>query len=174
MAARALIGMYNKAIMAGTQNAWLRSFVAKYSQAFLRPIWRRYTTYGYIMLQQKLIKLIRSEMLDGLVNEYCDSFSSVDVHTVDDKEFAELVKFWRSCDDQQKGFIRSLMRFSSQNSLASLLALIDNSSFCYEAKNELGVNEFKLNAETSQGGVSLEQDLTDVFWEQEQEDGHVK
>ena len=44
MAARALIGMYNKAIMAGTQNAWLRSFVAKYSQAFLRPIWRRYVT----------------------------------------------------------------------------------------------------------------------------------
>jgi hypothetical protein len=155
----------------------LSSFLQK--NAKKQPIhsgscWRRYTTYGYIMLQQKLIKLIRSEMLDGLVNEYCDSFSSVDLHTVDDKEFAELVKFWRSCDDQQKGFIRSLMRFSSQNSLASLLALIDNSSFCYEAKNELGVNEFKLNAETSQGGVSLEQDLTDVFWEQEQEDGHVK
>lgn len=125
------------------------------------------------MLQQKLISLIRSEMLDGLVNEYCDSFSNVDMNNADD-DFVELVNFWRSCDDKQKNSIRALMRFSSQNSLASLLALIDNSSFCYEASSELGIQEFKLNAETNQGEVSLEQDLTDIFWEQEQEGGYVK
>jgi hypothetical protein len=126
------------------------------------------------MLQQKLITLIRSEMLDGLVNEYCGSFSNVDINNADDNNFVELVTFWRSCDDKQKKSIRSLMRFSSQNSLASLLALIDNSSFCCEASNELGIQEFKLNAETNQGEVSLEQDLTDIFWEQEREGGYVK
>ena len=126
------------------------------------------------MLQQKLITLIRSEILDGLVNEHCDSFSNVDINNADDNNFVELVTFWRSCDDKQKKSIRSLMRFSSQNSLASLLALIDNSSFCYEASNELGIQEFKLNAETNQGEVSLEQDLTDIFWEQEREGGYVK
>lgn len=125
------------------------------------------------MLQQKLITLIRNEMLDGLVNDCCDSFSNVEIDIVTDKKFVELVNFWRDCDEKQKEFIRSLMRFSSQNSLASLLALIDNSSFCYEANNELGIKEFKLSAITSKGEVSLEQDLTDIFWEQEEEGGHV-
>ncbi len=126
------------------------------------------------MLQQKLISLIRSEMLDGLVNEYCDSFSNADITNTKDNSYLEIINFWRSCNDKQQNTIRSLMRFTSQNSLGSLLALIDNSSFCYEANEELGIQEFKLKAETNQGEIPIEQDLSDTFWEQELEDGYIK
>lgn len=126
------------------------------------------------MLEEKLISLIRTEMLDALVNEYCDSFSNVACNKVQDNSYLEIIKFWRSCDDKQQNTIRSIMRFSSQNSLGSLLALIDNSSFCYEASKELGIEEFKLTAETNQGEIPIKQDLSDIFWEQEQENGYVK
>jgi hypothetical protein len=117
---------------------------------------------------EKLIRFIRTEMIDNLVNDYCDAFDEISPIDASDEEYRNALEFWSNCDEKQKESIRFLMLFASQNSTASVLSLIDNSSFCYEAKNELGLTDFSLEAKSEGKVVDLSVDLVNEFWLQEE------
>ena len=123
------------------------------------------------MLKARLVKFIRTEVIDKLVASYCKSFSETELSNITDNDYKNAVQFWRNCDEAQRKNIRYLMRFSSQNSISSMLALIDNSSFCYETKNEIGLQDFVLTTRSIDGEIILSEDLVNEFWIQEEEGG---
>lgn len=84
-----------------------------------------------------------------------------------DADFRVLARFWQSCDETSRSLLRRLMRLASQNTLTSVLAVLDNTSSEFEER-------FALAATSPDGKVvDLSEALLDTFWEQEEADGRV-
>jgi hypothetical protein len=116
---------------------------------------------------QDFVAALRERHIDDLLEGYADILDGGSPESMKDADFRELAQFWQSCDETSRPLLRRLMRLASQNTLASVLAVLDNTSSEFEER-------FALAATSPEGEVvDLSEDLLDTFWEQEEADGQV-
>lgn len=115
---------------------------------------------------QDFVSELRKQQVDGLVDNYA-RLLGLPPEKMKDPEFRELAQFWQSFDEPSRVFLRRLMRLASQNTLASILGVLDNTSSDLQYR-------FALSATTSSGIVEdLSEDLLNTFWAQEEAAGKV-
>lgn len=74
-----------------------------------------------------------------------------------------LLEIWHASDSDTKDILKMFIRLGAQNSISSMLSLLDNVSGTFD-------EDFNLQVE---GGNSINGDLLDIFWEQEEISGNV-
>ena len=116
---------------------------------------------------EDFVATLRAECMDALVAYYITLFSETPSDQHSDDDMHRLGRFWNSADPETRAMIGGFMRLSSQNTLASVLAVLDNTSSPFQEAFHL--------VSTSSSGVETElsQDLLDEFWAQEEVDGRV-
>ena len=117
------------------------------------------------MKPEKFVRAIRSELIDDLVNQYADLFTSNDLNDFKDKEMHSLARLWKMADSDTRDLLKLFIRLGSQNSISSFLGILDNVSKLKIPHQDLQLNEID--------GTILNGDLLDIFWEQEEEAGNV-
>jgi hypothetical protein len=116
---------------------------------------------------EDFVATVRAEHVDALVRVYEQMFTETPLIRVTDGGMRELTEYWQSTDSPTRAILASFLRLGSQASVASLLAVLDNTSSVF-------TEEFSLLAKSSDGVVSnLSEDLLDTFWAQEEAAGHV-
>jgi len=117
------------------------------------------------MKPDDFVAAIRKEMIDDLVEEYASMFTSHDLSEFTDKEIISLGQHWKASDPAQHRILKLFIRLGAQNAIASLLSILDDSSRFDIADKDLMLAE--------RDGSNLSGDLLDIFWNQEEEAGHV-
>jgi len=85
-----------------------------------------------------------------------------------DPAMLEMARFWQSTDSETRAMLARFMRLGSEASVASLLAVLDNTSADFE-------EQFLLTARDPDGSVTeLRHDLLDTFWAHAEEDARNK
>jgi hypothetical protein len=118
------------------------------------------------MLLPEFVALLRSEYVDGIGNVYAEMFSRP-LGQFTDLDMLEMARFWQAANPDTQRMLSKFMRLGSQASVASVLAVLDNTSSDFP-------ETFSLEAHASEGTIThLSEDLLDTFWAQEEEAGHV-
>ena len=119
------------------------------------------------MRVEDFVSALRAEHIDVLVSYYARTFSERPVEEMRDLGMRELADFWKSVDEPSRAVLAKFIRLGSQNTMASVLAVLDNTSSQF-------VEQFSLVARAPDGkATALSQDLLDTFWAQEGTEGHV-
>ena len=119
------------------------------------------------MKVEEFVATVRAEHVDAVARMYEQMFTATPLTRVTDGGMLELAEYWQSTDNPTRAILSSFLRLGSQASVASLLAVLDNTSSVFAEK-------FSLLAKSSDGVISnLSEDLLDTFWAQEEEAGHV-
>jgi hypothetical protein len=119
------------------------------------------------MQVEDFVAALRAQHVDALVDHYVRAFSASPARKVTDAGMRELREFWASSDDATRAVLAKFIRLGSQNTLSSVLAVLDNTSSQFAEK-------FLLTAKSPDGGTAqLSEDLLDTFWAQEEAAGHV-
>lgn len=116
---------------------------------------------------QDFVAALRERHVDGLVDGYAEILESQSPEGMKDADFRALARYWQSCDAPARALLRRLMRLASQNTLASVLAVLDNTDSDFDT-------HFSLVATSPAGeSATLNVDLLETFWEQEEVAGQV-
>lgn len=119
------------------------------------------------MKADEFVAALRSEAVDGLMEMYAQMFSNTPIENVTDAGFQELIAFWLFVDEPTRGILKKFIRLGSQNTLSSVLAVLDNTSSQF-------AEAFSLTAKSSDGRITdLSKDLLDEFWSQEETAGNA-
>lgn len=114
------------------------------------------------MSPDQFVSYLRAEHLDGLVEGYCRMFDETPLESFTDGSMRELARFWKSGDDATRGLLAKFIRLGSQNTMASVLSVLDNTASAHQG-------HFSLTIESRAGEVSvLSEDLLEWFWQQEE------
>ncbi len=117
------------------------------------------------MNPEDLIKLIRTEMIENLSNDYASMFSADESNKFTDSEMKSMHELWQSCNEESRVLLTKFIRLGAQNGISSLLGHIDNISSTCDQEIQLQL--------TDQDGNVLSGDLLDIFWGQEEDSGNV-
>jgi hypothetical protein len=118
------------------------------------------------MQPSEFVALLRSQYVDGIQRVYGEMFAQP-LERFSDDDMLEMARFWQGANPEVQSMLAKFMRLGSQASVASILAVLDNTASDFNA-------EFSLTAQSPDGTrTELSQDLLDTFWEQEQGAGRV-
>lgn len=119
------------------------------------------------MNSEKFVSYVRRECVDSLVDRYVKMFTELALDQFTDAGMRFLAASWKAADPDERDAIQRFIRLGSQNTAATLLALLDNASGGLDT-------EVSLLAHNADGtSVDLGQDLLDTFWAQEERDRQV-
>lgn len=120
------------------------------------------------MKPENFVRVIRTEIVDDLVDNYAKNFSNTELENCSDISMKKIIEFWQDSNDSTKEILKSLIRLGSQNSVANLLGVIDNVSFIGEF-----TESYKLVVNSENNEMIISGDLLDIFWEQEESEEKV-
>ena len=120
------------------------------------------------MKPENFVRVIRTEIIDDLVENYANIFSNTKIEKCSDISMKKIIEFWQGSDDSTKEILKSLIRLGSQNSVANLLGVIDNVSFIGDF-----TESYQLVVNNENNEMIISGDLLDIFWEQEENEGNV-
>src|SRR5438105_11693307 len=107
---------------------------------------------------EEFVAALRARHVDGLVGAYAHSFNERPLAGMRDASFRELAQHWKSVDAPTQRLLTRFIRLGSQNTLACVLAVLDNTSSEF-------AEEMSLLATAPDGEVTkLSSDLLDTFW----------
>jgi hypothetical protein len=119
------------------------------------------------MRVEEFVAALRARHIDRLLDVSSRAFAERPLSGMRDAGFRELARYWKSVDEPTQRLLAEFIRLGSQNTMASLLAALDNTSSEFAEK-------FRLVATAPNGDTTeLSSGLLDTFWEQEEAEGHV-
>ena len=115
------------------------------------------------MSPDEFIRTVREEFINSLTDEYADSFNQTQSDKCKDLSVKPMIELWHKSDKETKDILKMFIRLGAQNSISSVLSSLDNISGTFSEEFTLLINEKE----------SINGDLLDTFWEQEEIDGFV-
>lgn len=116
----------------------------------------------------EFVAQVRASCVDALVERYAEMFREMDVTRFTDPDMQQLRNAWQAASPSVQAAFKGFLHLGSQNTAASILALMDES--CGLAGVELSLVATLADGSTH----SLSRDLLDSFWEQEESAGRIR
>jgi hypothetical protein len=119
------------------------------------------------MNTEDLVTHVRQHCVDQLVDGYAEMFTSMTITNATDPGVRELAEAWKSASPELQSTMKGFIRLGSQNTAATVLALLDE---------DVGHAELNLPLMARQPDGTLRnvsRDLLSHFWSQEENAGRV-